>query len=359
MKSIILVPFFAAAVFGDTTNITTTAQPTTGDGNTVCLRVTSSEHETLCQGPDGWEPHHWPGDEITMKYNGETVATINQGFQDFEYCINSFDHANDKLQLENDGYNAVCITSLSINGEQLLVGKNNDLQSFWMSKGQICDDDFMSTEEITIQNGKVISSICVERRDYEMPDCDTPEELEKNICMIGQYMHLYNQNNNRNWNENFYIPQFMMKFEGCCRPDSLSDIFLDVFFGYCPGVPNHHASEDEEFTMFPEFHWHNNEQDGLFCGPMSTIGCDCDTTYDFKDEVLCNELMSIPRDEILEMIPHKAEHEWGIDDMLPGYFCLRERICGNIDHTDDCSHVHGLVDALLYGESDDHEECNR
>jgi len=43
---------------------------------------------------------------------------------------------------------------LSVDGKQLLVGKNNDKQSFWIDSNQNdCLDDWMGTSQITIQNG--------------------------------------------------------------------------------------------------------------------------------------------------------------------------------------------------------------
>ena len=61
---------------------------------------------------------------------------------------------NDRFQLESTTTNGVCITSLSVDGKQLLVGKNNDKQSFWIDSNQNdCLDDWMGTSQITIQNG--------------------------------------------------------------------------------------------------------------------------------------------------------------------------------------------------------------
>ena len=48
-----------------------------------------------------------------------------------------------------------------MNGTPILVGKGNNLSTFWLDGDQnACDDVIMSTEEITIQNQKVISSLC-------------------------------------------------------------------------------------------------------------------------------------------------------------------------------------------------------
>ena len=55
----------------------------------------------------------------------------------------------------------ICITGLFVNGNQLLVGKNKDQKSFWIDSDEIsCDDNIMKTDEITIRNSKITSSIC-------------------------------------------------------------------------------------------------------------------------------------------------------------------------------------------------------
>ena len=91
-----------------------------------------------------------------MKHNGETVATISSGFDEFEHCFEAdqIDKIHDQFQLESTSKNGVCITSLSVCDKQLLVGKNNDQQSFWIDSNQNdCLDDWMGTSQITIQNG--------------------------------------------------------------------------------------------------------------------------------------------------------------------------------------------------------------
>ena len=126
--------------------------------------MTSSNDESLCQHahPNNG-PQHWAGGDIAIKHNGETVATMPQGFGEFEYCLNmdDIDIANDELQLQSSSGDGVCITSLSIDNIPLFVGKNKNLPSFWIDENdQYCLDDFMSTSQITIQNGQVISSLC-------------------------------------------------------------------------------------------------------------------------------------------------------------------------------------------------------
>ena len=71
------------------------------------------------------------------------------------------DVANDEFQLQSSNTDGACITSLSINGNQLLAGKNNNLQSFWIdANDRYCLDDFMASSQITIKNGQVDSSDC-------------------------------------------------------------------------------------------------------------------------------------------------------------------------------------------------------
>ena len=85
------------------------------------------------------------------------------GFSEFEHCLNNddVDVANDEFQLQSTSGNGVCITSLSINGNPILVGASNNLQNFWIDSDEPdCLDNFMSSSQITIRNGQVISSTC-------------------------------------------------------------------------------------------------------------------------------------------------------------------------------------------------------
>ena len=86
-----------------------------------------------------------------------------EGFREFEHCLNidAVDVANDEFQLQSTSGNGVCITSLSINRNPLLVGGSNNLQNFWIDSNEpFCLDHFMSSSQITIQNGHVVSSTC-------------------------------------------------------------------------------------------------------------------------------------------------------------------------------------------------------
>ena len=75
--------------------------------------------------------------------------------------MGDIDIANDELQFQSSSGDGVCITSLSIDNIPLFVGKNKNLPSFWIDENDpYCLDDFMSTSQITIQNGQAISSLC-------------------------------------------------------------------------------------------------------------------------------------------------------------------------------------------------------
>ena len=60
------------------------------------------------------------------------------GFSEFEHCLNNddVDVDNDEFQLQSTSGNGVCITSLSINGNPILVGVSNNLQSFWIDSDE-------------------------------------------------------------------------------------------------------------------------------------------------------------------------------------------------------------------------------
>ena len=75
--------------------------------------------------------------------------------------MDDVDIVNDEFKVQSSTTDGACITSLSINGKKQFVGKNNDLQSFWIDKNDhYCLDDFMSTSQITIKNGQIHSSDC-------------------------------------------------------------------------------------------------------------------------------------------------------------------------------------------------------
>ena len=87
---------------------------------------------------------------------------MERGFTDFEHCfdLSDVDVENDEFEFEEYTGDGVCITSLSINDNQLLVGKYGNLPSFWLDAvDEYCLTTFMSAPRITIKNGEV-SSVC-------------------------------------------------------------------------------------------------------------------------------------------------------------------------------------------------------
>ena len=134
-----------------------------------CILATSSADESLCErlAPDGTplggSHEDWAGADIIIKHNGNTIATIPTGFREFKHClhIDDVDVTNDEFQLQSTSWDGICITSLLINRNPILVGENNNLQSFWIDSDQpYCSDEYMSSSQIMIQNGQVISSTC-------------------------------------------------------------------------------------------------------------------------------------------------------------------------------------------------------
>ena len=108
---------------------------------------------------------HWRGGEIYLKINGELHITLDEGFEEEEYCLpmHQVDIENDQFQLQSSSDNGVCISSFEVNGQQLYVGNSNSQTFFWIDEDQNrCDDERMSTSQITVQNGKVISSKCTQ-----------------------------------------------------------------------------------------------------------------------------------------------------------------------------------------------------
>jgi len=118
--------------------------------------------EQLCS-IGGNQANNWLGGEINLNQNGEKIATLPYGFTNFEYCVGaSYD---DEFQLQATNDDGVCITSLAINNNQLLVGQDQNQQSFWMNqKLPKCSNDQMTTSQLTIsRHGDIVSSECVDQ----------------------------------------------------------------------------------------------------------------------------------------------------------------------------------------------------
>ena len=136
-----------------------------------CIRVTSSADQNLCTGNDA-SASNWLGGAINLIINGEVKDTLQRGFNEFEYCAawDEIDVENDKIQLHSTSTDGVCITSLALNGNEMLVGKLDDQPSFWIDGDQKnCMDDHMSTPQITFKNGEVLSSQCKGRHSSLYP----------------------------------------------------------------------------------------------------------------------------------------------------------------------------------------------
>ena len=107
---------------------------------------------------------NWKGGEIYIKVNENKIETIPSQYEgDFKYCWpkNEVNVEQDIFTFEASNNDGVCISGLQINGEQLNVGKNDDQSEFWIDKdNNRCDDNYMSTAQISIQNGEIISSAC-------------------------------------------------------------------------------------------------------------------------------------------------------------------------------------------------------
>ena len=77
--------------------------------------------------------------------------------------MDEVDIENDSFKLLAGGSDGVCINSLHVNNEQILVGKNNDLTKFEIDQPDqfekpACLDNEMRTSSLTIQNGQVVES---------------------------------------------------------------------------------------------------------------------------------------------------------------------------------------------------------
>ena len=100
------------------------------------------------------------------------------GFRKFEHCMSydEVDLKNDNFQFISTGDDDVCITELSMNNQKIMIGRNRDRKSFWFEKDKSeCNENSMITNDITIRNGVIVSSACVQC--FESPDqnnsCDS------------------------------------------------------------------------------------------------------------------------------------------------------------------------------------------
>ena len=128
-----------------------------------CIKMTASLDEDLCK-----DSNIWVGGPLSITQNGNNIGSMNRGTKEFKLCLDS-----DDIDIENDVFkfarttnqspeaitSAVCITSLSFDGTDLLVGLNGKRPNFRIDVDDNgCTDDLVPNQEITIKNGNVTSS---------------------------------------------------------------------------------------------------------------------------------------------------------------------------------------------------------
>ena len=172
-----------------------------------CIKMTSSPDEDLCQHPKASNVNtSWSGNTVLIKQNGNTIGSMTKNTKEFQVCIeyDDVDAANDVFEIVKSGNDGVCITSLSIDGTDILVGPNNipNQPNFWIDgNDNSCTDDFVSTQQLIIQNGAVLSSECDPKFCIEMtssPDedlCQHPKASNVNTSWSGNTVHI-KQNGN-------------------------------------------------------------------------------------------------------------------------------------------------------------------
>ena len=127
-----------------------------------CIRMASSADDDLCQHPVGG-PKDYAGGPIEIKQNGNIIGSMKRGTKDFRLCLeyDQVDIANDVFELSNSKIDGACITSLTVDGNAILLGPNGDKPNFWLDgDDNDCTDDFVSTQQLTIQNNALASSEC-------------------------------------------------------------------------------------------------------------------------------------------------------------------------------------------------------
>ena len=120
-----------------------------------CMQVTS-RRSTFCN-------EHLYGGAILLNVNNELKAVIPRYSTRYEFCLptEDVDVTNDRFQLQATNNDGVCISSFQVNGTQIFVGPENNQTSFWIAQNQpSCDKQKVATNEITVQNGQVVSSEC-------------------------------------------------------------------------------------------------------------------------------------------------------------------------------------------------------
>jgi hypothetical protein len=126
-----------------------------------CIRATSTD-QAPCDNyviPGSWNT----GDPVEILHNGNLVTTVPHAFTEFNYCFTTpVDEENDTIQFRITGDDGVCFASLRVNNVDITGhGSNQNLDHFWFDTDPTeCTEDRMITPQVTIQNARVISSIC-------------------------------------------------------------------------------------------------------------------------------------------------------------------------------------------------------
>lgn len=135
------------------------------DNDLYCIKVTSGLDLVKCHHPvyPDAAANGWDGEPVLLKHKGRKVATLFEGFTDYEFCMlrSEVDIENDKFSIETENKNGICVTSMFIDGNQVRVGKNKELTSFWVDDNVECQDGFMAANKVAFINGEVIWDECI------------------------------------------------------------------------------------------------------------------------------------------------------------------------------------------------------
>ena len=124
--------------------------------------MTSSRDSDLCVYIDGRRTAG-EGDAVEIFQNSNKIGTMSKGTKMFKLCLDygQFDIENDVFKLASTGTDGVCIERLSMDGNDIFLGPNDNKATFWFDgNDNMCTDDFVATDELIIQNKTVVSSAC-------------------------------------------------------------------------------------------------------------------------------------------------------------------------------------------------------
>ena len=128
----------------------------------------------------------WKGNLAHVLHNEQQIGELPFGFTNREFCVprKKVSLVNDHFVIRNAGGKSkviilsnnliiflltqlrfqfkICITSLTVNGKILQVGRLNREQ-FWISRNNEClENGYSSSKEIIIKNGEIVKSACSE-----------------------------------------------------------------------------------------------------------------------------------------------------------------------------------------------------